>query len=112
MIMAMNHYAPRLTDKFMEKVFAKQTKSERPPRPRQDNGLDHGAGRLQERGNYPGHTRETSVYTSSSMHPLVTAALVAGAGFGVAALLSSSGKANRHSARKADEQGRTDQWVE
>ncbi len=89
MIMAMNHYAPRLTDKFMEKVFAKQEKSKRPPQPRHKNGLDHAAGQLEERGNYPGHTRETSIYTSATTNPLVTAAVLAGAGVGLAAWLNS-----------------------
>jgi len=114
MITAMNHYAPRLTDKFMEKVFAKQTKSERPPRPRQDNGLDHGAGSLQERGNYPGHTRETSMYTSSSMHPWLAATLAAGAGLGIAALLNSSAKGKRASFSSEDgvNPKRNDQWAE
>ncbi|HEX8659722.1 MAG TPA: SDR family oxidoreductase [Hymenobacter sp.] len=88
MISAMNHYAPRLADKFMEKVFAKQEKSKRPPRrPRAENGLDQPMGTLEERGNYPGHTRETSLYTAATMHPLVTAAVLAGAGVGLAAWL-------------------------
>ncbi|WP_426059055.1 SDR family oxidoreductase [Hymenobacter sp. B1770] len=90
MINAMNHYAPGLTDLFMEKVFSKQTKSDRPAGPRSNNGLDHGNARLKERGNYPGHTRETSVYTSATMHPLVTAAVIAGAGVGLAAWLGRS----------------------
>jgi hypothetical protein len=98
MISAMNHYAPRLTDKFMEKVFAKQEQSKRPPRrPRAQNGLDQPMGTLEERGNYPGHTRETSLYTAATMHPLVTtAAVLAGAGVGLAAWLSrpTSEKAN------------------
>ncbi|MBD2767842.1 SDR family oxidoreductase [Hymenobacter sp. BT664] len=87
LISALNHYAPRLTDKFMEKVFAKQEQSKRPPRPRAQNGLDQPMGELQERGNYPGHTRETSLYTAATTHPLVTAAALAGVGVGLAAWL-------------------------
>jgi hypothetical protein len=96
MINAMNHYAPGLADLFMEKVFSKQTNSGRPPGPRSNNGLDHGNARLKERGNYPGHTRETSVYTAATTHPLVTAAVIAGAGVGLAAWLgrSASGKSS------------------
>lgn len=35
------------------------------PRPIDQNGLDRAAGSLKERGNYPGHTRETSFYTEA-----------------------------------------------
>ena len=87
---AMSHYAPRLTDKFMEKVFSRQTKSDRPARALSDNGLDHANAHLKERGNYPGHTRETSIYTSATTHPMVTAAVLAGAGVGLAAWLGRS----------------------
>ncbi len=78
LITSMARHTPRLLDKFMENVFAKQEKSERPARPLADNGLDRAAGRLQERGNYPGHTRETSLYTAASLNPYATAAVVAG----------------------------------
>ncbi|RYU78458.1 SDR family oxidoreductase [Hymenobacter persicinus] len=81
MMTSMAALAPRLLDKFMENVFAKQEKSDRAPQPRRRNGLDHAAGQLQERGNYPGHTRETSLYTSATLNPLLTVALV---GSGVA----------------------------
>ncbi|MFC7668979.1 SDR family oxidoreductase [Hymenobacter humi] len=100
MVNAMSHYAPRLTDKFMEKVFSRQTKSNRPARALADNGLDHANAHLKERGNYPGHARETSLYTSATTHPMVTAAVLAGAGMGLAAWMARSGKPN---ARKVKE---------
>ena len=78
LISAMARHTPRLLDSFMENVFARQEKSEHPAGPLDDNGLDHAAGRLQERGNYPGHTRETSLYTTASLHPVATAAVVTG----------------------------------
>lgn len=114
LITAMSHYAPRLTDKFMEKVFSKQIKSNRPPRQRRENGLDHGAGSLEERGNYPGHTRETSVYTAASMSPVLTAAVLAGAGLGLAAWL---GRANSNVPRSSNQEskeksGYNDQFIE
>ncbi len=90
MITAMARHTPRLLDVFMEKVFAKQEKSERPARPLAENGLDHAAGRLQERGNYPGHTRETSVYTTAALNPLATAAMVAAGGATLLALWASA----------------------
>ncbi|SHJ62648.1 Short-chain dehydrogenase [Hymenobacter daecheongensis DSM 21074] len=86
MMVAMAHLAPRLLDSFMENVFSKQEKSDRRPRPRRENGLDHAAGTLQERGNYPGHTRETSAYTAATLNPLLTVALV-GSGVAVATAL-------------------------
>ncbi|MBF9239561.1 SDR family oxidoreductase [Hymenobacter sp. BT683] len=95
MINAMSHYAPSLTDKFMEKVFSKQTKSNRPARPRSDNGLDHANARLKERGNYPGHAHETSIYTTATTHPLVAAAVLAGAGVGLAAWMNRSATATK-----------------
>ena len=84
MITSMARHTPRLFEKFMETVFAKQEKSDHPARPLHDNGLDRAAGRLQERGNYPGHTRETSLYTAATLNPLATAAVVAGAGAALA----------------------------
>ncbi|GAA3933168.1 SDR family oxidoreductase [Hymenobacter algoricola] len=90
MMMTMASLTPRLLDKFMENVFAKQEKSSRPPRPRRENGLDHAAGTLQERGSYPGHTRETSVYTAATLNPLLTVALV-GSGVALATSLLRKG---------------------
>jgi hypothetical protein len=34
-----------------------------------------------ERGGYPGHVAESSVYTKASVHPLITGSLLAGLGF-------------------------------
>nr|MBA2486858.1 SDR family oxidoreductase [Nitrospira sp.] len=36
----LGYYAPRLADLLMESLFARQQQSDRPARPRQDNGLD------------------------------------------------------------------------
>lgn len=80
-------YAPRLTDKAMELTMMSLQKSDRPARPRSDNGLYRASGRLQERGEYEGHVAESSLYTKASLHPLKTAALVLGAaGLAFAAL--------------------------
>jgi short-subunit dehydrogenase len=97
-ITAMNHWVPRLLDKFMENVFVKQEKAEYPPQPLDQNGLDRPVGALEERGNYPGHTRESSYYTSASLHPLATAAII-GAGVAITAALLGSSK-NSNSARR------------
>jgi len=34
-----------------------------------------------ERGGYPGHVAESSVYTKASVHPLIAGSLIAGLGF-------------------------------
>lgn len=93
-ITAMNNWVPSLLDKFMENVFAKQEKADYPPQSRDYNGLDGPIGSLEERGNYPGYTRESSFYTAATTHPLAAAALI-GAGVAItAALLSSSRNGN------------------
>ncbi|HEX8330075.1 MAG TPA: SDR family oxidoreductase [Hymenobacter sp.] len=86
----MENWTPGLLDKFMEKAFSKQEKADYPPRPISENGLDRAAGSLQERGNYPGHTRETSFYTAAvtAGSPAIRTAAVVGAGVALAAWLS------------------------
>jgi short-subunit dehydrogenase len=81
-------YAPRLTDKAMELTMtAGMQKSSRPPRSREDNGLYKAAGELRERGEYEGHTAESSLYTKASLNPVKTTALLIGvAGLALAAL--------------------------
>lgn len=82
----LEHYAPRLTDKVMEKVFAGLEKADRPAGPREQNGLDRPSGHLEERGDYEGLTIESSPYTWAALHPGVTAAMVATGALAVAAL--------------------------
>src|ERR1041384_679658 len=96
MTSALGHYAPRLTDVLMENMMAKQQKSDKPPRPHAENGLYKANNDLREHGNYEGHVAESSLYTKASLHPLLTGALLASAGFAVATLMrpSSNGKAN------------------
>jgi short-subunit dehydrogenase len=78
--------APRVADLYMESAVISGTKSDRPPRPRDENALDRPSENLTERGNYEGHVAATSIYTKASLHPLATAALIVGAGALVAAL--------------------------
>ena len=79
--------APRLTDKVMSWTMDSMQKSDRPPRDLDDNGLYKASGELKERGGYEGHVMESSLYTKASLHPVATAALAAGTGLAVAALL-------------------------
>jgi short-subunit dehydrogenase len=83
-------YAPRLTDKVMEATLFDIQKSDSPsPASRQD-GLYSPLSKLEERGGYPGHVAESSLYTKASLHPLITGALLVGAGLTLAILLRSS----------------------
>lgn len=104
---SMEHWTPSLLDKFMETSFAKMEKSDQPPRPRNQNGLDRPSGELKERGNYPGHTRETSFYTNAVLSPVLTTAALLGAGVGLAAWLnrSSASASTAASAESADSVG-------
>lgn len=83
----LGHYAPRLTDKYMESMVISGTKSDKPSRPREQNGLYRPSERLEERGNYNGHVAQSSLYTQASLHPMITSAAVAGAGLAIAALI-------------------------
>ena len=73
--------APRLTDKLMEAAMFDVQKSDRPkPIGRRDN-LYAPTKDGEERGGYPGHVAESSVYTKASLHPLIAGSLIAGLGF-------------------------------
>lgn len=83
MMTGMGTLSPALVETMMVESFADQQKSDRPARNRGENGLDRPSGRLRERGNYPGQTRETSTFTAATSRPATTAALVALAGAGL-----------------------------
>ena len=70
---------PALSDAFMRKVMVPQSKLKQEA-PSQKNALDAPSNNLAERGNYPGHTRETSLYTFSAFHRTLTGAVLLGAG--------------------------------
>lgn len=76
-------FAPRLTDRLMEKMLVPMQQGGK-PRPRRD-ALYHGGGQLQERGGYEGHVAESSVYTAASLHPMAATAALLGAAGAVAA---------------------------
>jgi short-subunit dehydrogenase len=84
-ISAQGYYAPRLTDRFMERFTLKQQRTDQ-PRHNEHNGLCQPSGELKERGDYPGHVSESSLYTKASLHPVLTAALAVGASLAAAAL--------------------------
>lgn len=94
MISAQGYHLPRLTDKYMEKVILRQQMTDRPNDESVHRGLYEPSGELKERGGYPGHVSETSLYTKASLHPLLTAACAVGAGLTVAALLRNGSSRN------------------
>ncbi|MCI1187355.1 SDR family oxidoreductase [Hymenobacter sp. DH14] len=97
----LQRWTPALFDQYMEKAFVKQEHADQAPRPIGQNGLDHAGGTLQERGNYPGYTRETSFYTAAitTGSPALRTALLAGAGVALAAWLGHAGKAKEQQGR-------------
>jgi short-subunit dehydrogenase len=72
---------PRVTDKFMDSIMFDSQQEERPSSS-SHNGLDQPSSSLLERGGYPGHVAESSLYTKSSLHPFIAGGLLA-AGVGL-----------------------------
>jgi short-subunit dehydrogenase len=88
MMSASGQWAPRLTDRLMEKAMVEQQMRDEPGH--RDGALHRPSHALRERGNYQGHVMNSSLYTKASLHPVLTmAAVVAAAGIGVSALMAS-----------------------
>jgi NAD(P)-dependent dehydrogenase (short-subunit alcohol dehydrogenase family) len=83
-------YAPLLTDKVMELTMFDLQKSDTPSPASRKDGLYSPLSELEERGGYPGHVAESSLYTKASLHPLVAGTIIVGAGLALAAFLRSS----------------------
>jgi short-subunit dehydrogenase involved in D-alanine esterification of teichoic acids len=75
MISSMGRYAPRLTDKYMEKMLFKQQRKDEADYSRRD-GLYEPTEDPRERGGYEGLVQPVSLYTKTSFHPLFTGALL------------------------------------
>lgn len=75
------HHAPRVTDKLMGATFFDFQKSDREKPAGRRDSLHAPLADGRERGGYPGHVAESSVYTKASVHPLITGSLLAGLGF-------------------------------
>lgn len=81
-----NKYAARLMDMVGEKMMTKQQLRDRPARHHDGSLHQHGQdGHVH--GDYEGHVMKTSLYTRSSMSPLVKSALVVAAGAAAIGLL-------------------------
>ena len=75
----MNRIAPPLMDQFGSRVLAKQQIRDEPPR--DPEGALHRAGSDgRVRGDHPGYVMSRSYYTRSSLHPMVSAAVLVGIG--------------------------------
>ncbi|HLM59119.1 MAG TPA: SDR family oxidoreductase [Pyrinomonadaceae bacterium] len=84
----MGERAPRLTDKVMEAaMFGLQQRADEPAREYRADSLYAPSEDGEERGDYPGHVAESSLYTKAALHPLVAGALVFGAGLALATFL-------------------------
>ncbi len=75
------HYAPRLTDKVLESMMFDMQQSDRPQSNNRRDSLYSPSKGGRERGGYPGHVAESSVYTKAKLHPVITGSLIAGLGF-------------------------------
>jgi hypothetical protein len=84
-------YAPRLTDKVMEAFMFDLQRSDEPRPAGRDDSLYNASADGDERGGYPGHVAESSLYTKASLRPLAAGAAIFGAGLALAALLRSNG---------------------
>lgn len=82
---AANHHAPRLTDKVLGAMMFDVQQSDRPESNHRQDSLYAPSKDGEERGGYPGHVAESSVYTKASLHPFITGSLIAG--LGLAALV-------------------------
>jgi short-subunit dehydrogenase len=80
------NYAPRLGDKFMETFMFDAQRKDEPARADRHRGLYEPSGELKERSGEAGLVLESSLYTKASLHPVLTGALLVGAGLAAAAL--------------------------
>ncbi|WP_017732069.1 SDR family oxidoreductase [Nafulsella turpanensis] len=86
-----NKYAPGLMDWISENFMSKQEVKNKPAR-HKDSSLHHAGEDGNLHGNYEGHVRKKSFYTrSAAMRPLITGAVVAGAGAAAYALSNRKG---------------------
>ncbi len=89
-----DHFAPGLTAKAMEATLFDLQKSDTPKQANRRDSLYAPSDDGQERGGYPGHVAESSVYTKASLHPIVTGVVMAGVGLALTALWLSGRRSN------------------
>ena len=77
-ISSMGAWAPRLTDKLMERTMFTSQYSDRPAQLNGADALYRAGADLRERGAEERYARTESLYTRARLHPLLAGALVAG----------------------------------
>jgi hypothetical protein len=85
MLAAAGQNIPRLTDKLIEAMMFDVQQSDRPAPADRPDSLYTPTEDGEERGAYPGHVAESSVYTKAAKHPLIMGSLIAGLGLAVLA---------------------------
>lgn len=78
-------HAPRVLDRYMERVMFARQMADRPARSPDEHALYQPGPALRERGDHAGHVRKSSVYTAASTHPRATGAFLLGVLLAVAA---------------------------
>lgn len=80
------YHAPHTFDRFMRRFMGRAQQTDAPAGPRDDNALHGASNSLRERS---GSRRalQSCYYTTSSRHPLMTAALVVGASAAITAMM-------------------------
>ena len=86
--------APRLTDRVMEASMFGLQRSDEPSPPGRPDSLHAPSQDGRERGGYPGHVAESSLYTKAALHPVLAGALLFGAGLALSAWLMPEARAN------------------
>ena len=106
LVSLLGRLAPGVTEKVMEKFVIPGTLTGRAPRRARDkSGLDVPTEALTTVGNYPGHVARSSLYTQAALHPVATAAVLAGIGL---LLRSSLGRHHRPAHLLGSRGGRTE----
>jgi len=91
------HFAPSLTDKVLEAAMFDVQQSDRPKRGNRRDSLYAPGKDGKERGGYPGHVAESSVYTKAKLHPVIAGSLLAGLGLAAVVGWRSLAKTNDRS---------------
>jgi NAD(P)-dependent dehydrogenase (short-subunit alcohol dehydrogenase family) len=93
---AFGYYAPRVTDKVMEATMFDLQQSDQPRTAIRKDSLHAPSEDGAERGGYPGHVAESSAFTKASLHPVLTGAVIAGAGLALIASKRRKWHSNGH----------------
>lgn len=97
----LNRVAPGLIERVSGPMMIKQQRRNEPPRDPAGTLYQPGVdGRV--RGDHPGYVMRRSVYTRSSLHPLLAGALVAAAGIAVVTLINRNARNGQNPLRGLD----------